>query len=620
MTLSRRDFVNGVAVSLAAVACGDALHAPAWDAGYPPAAQGLQGQTDAAATIGHGRFDPTSQGSTEPAVDAVIIGAGVSGLAAAHFYRERFGPEAKLLLLDPAEDFGGHARRNEFRVDGRTLIGYGGSEAFQSPRSHYGATTRRLLDRLGIDLALFETGAFDRQLYPSLGLRRASFFRGGIRAAPTLVTGDPTAWVSDDIPPEGKNGFPLEAFIEGFPIPAAARQDLLRLWQAPAPAAVRSRDAREAEAYLATRSYARFLAEDWGVHPEAIAYLRQRPLDFFALPIEHIAALDAAAYAYPGFRGIPLPPSTIATADLEEPYIYHFPDGNATVARALVGRLRPDVVAAERIATLVTARVAYERLADPTASTRILLRHGARQVVPQGDGVEVTFQEVGGQGRVGRVRARHAILACFSAMASRLTPSLPATQHEALQANERLPLVYVNVAVRDWTPWRRLGIHDVYGVDTFYCRYKLDYPVSIGAHRFARDPAQPTVLHLVHVPYAREVPAVREAVRTARRSLYTRPFADFERAAREELAALLGPGGFDFDRDVVGLTVNRWAHGYSWGGNTLVESPAQAAALRAAGRAPAGPIVVAGSDAGWSPYLDGAIDEAYRAVSELPGR
>jgi spermidine dehydrogenase len=205
-------------------------------------------------------------------------------------------------------------------------------------------------------------------------------------------------------------------------------------------------------------------------------------------------------------------------------------------------------------------------------------------------------------------------------MASHITPAFSETQHSALRANERAPLVYVNVAVRNWRPWQRLGIHDVYGVDTFFSRYKLDYPVSFGKHGTSADPSQPILLHLVHVPYTSVTKDVRSAIRTARRTLLQRTFADFERMIRNELEALLKPGGFDFDRDVFGITVNRWPHGYSWQQNTLADPDDQSARLLEEARQPLGAIAVAGADAGWSQYLNGAIDEAFRAVNELPAR
>ena len=128
-----------------------------------------------------------------------------------------------------------------------------------------------------------------------------------------------------------------------------------------------------------------------------------------------------------------------------------------------------------------------------------------------------------------------------------------------------MPLVYSNVLVRDWRAWHRLRVHEIYGVSSFHSRVKLDYPVSMGGYSCARDPTEPIVLHLVHVPSVSGIDDPRAALRAARRLLLERRFEDYESAIRTDLSRMLGPGGFDAGRDVLAITVNRWSHGYSWG-------------------------------------------------------
>lgn len=165
----------------------------------------------------------------------------------------------------------------------------------------------------------------------------------------------------------------------------------------------------------------------------------------------------------------------------------------------------------------------------------------------------------------------------------------------------------------------RQGVHLINNPMGFYGVVKLDYPVSLGRYRFARTPEEPILIHLSHTPHAPQPLADRNAeLRAARQVLYNRPFADFETALRDELTRMLGPGGFDADRDIAAITVNRWGHGYAHDVNRLGD-PDAPADLAERARAAIGHISLAGSDAAWSAYAHAAIDEAHRAAGEVLG-
>jgi spermidine dehydrogenase len=153
----------------------------------------------------------------------------------------------------------------------------------------------------------------------------------------------------------------------------------------------------------------------------------------------------------------------------------------------------------------------------------------------------------------------------------------------------------------------------------FFSRVKLDYPVSLGEHRFAATPDDPVVLHLVHVPAGTaEVEAEAHVrARLDREALYARPLDEFEAHVRDELTRMLGPGGFDADADIAAITVNRWGHGYSYEGEPFAPEPADRPMPFAIARARAGNVAIANADAAWSSYAHVAIEQAYRAVVEL---
>jgi spermidine dehydrogenase len=216
------------------------------------------------------------------------------------------------------------------------------------------------------------------------------------------------------------------------------------------------------------------------------------------------------------------------------------------------------------------------------------------------------------------VRGKKCVLACWGTVIPYICPELPEAQKKALAYGVKVPIVYTNVVVANWTSFRQLGFSEVYAPGSYHSRVNLDLPVSIGAYHCARTPEDPIVLHLVRTPCRPGLPA-RDQHRAGRMELQTTTFATFEREIRGQLARILGPGGFDPARDIRAITVNRWAHGYAYQYNSLFDAFwLDGGALPCvAGRRPLGRIAIANADAAAYAYTDAAIDQAYRAVAEV---
>jgi spermidine dehydrogenase len=580
---------------------------------YPPERTGLRGSHPGSFEVAHeirdGRRFDIGGLPIEKSYDLVVVGAGISGLAAAWFFR-RERPDATILLLDNHDDFGGHAKRNEFMVDGRFLLGYGGSESLQSPEALYGPEAKELLRGVGIDYPRLAEH-FDTELYPSLGLSRGVFFTKEAFGRDTLVTGDPMRMVDDDIPLGRMHERSPEAFIADFPVSDAAKAQLLGLFTSARDPFPGLTEAERIE-HLARISYRAYVQQVWGLSDEAADTFQGRPLDFFAAGIDDLSAFDAMETGYPGFGGMALTRDPDAAAEMDEPYIYHFPDGNASIARSIVRSLIPAVAPGDSMEDIVTARFDYDVLDIEGRPARLRLRATAVHVRNHEAGVDVGYVR---DGELHRVHAAGAILAGYHMMVPSIMPELPTPQRRALRANVKAPLSYTKVAVRDWHPWVRLGVHEITNPMGFFSRLKLDYPVSIGDYRCPLAPEEPMVLHLVHVP---TVPnrglSTADARRQARQLLYDTSFEDFEFHVRDELTRMLGPGGFDADRDIAAITVNRWGHGYSYSGEGLVpaaDRPYEVARRRH------GRVSFANADAAWTPLASAAIEQGYRAAAEL---
>jgi len=619
MDITRRDFLNGVAVTIAAGMTPLQLLQAAPDGRYyPPTLTGLRGNHVGSFEMAHQMgwekkvFDTDKLPITEE-YDLVVVGGGLSGLSAAWFYREKH-PKARILILENHDDFGGHAKRNEFSAGGRMIIGYGGSEAFQSPNHLYSQEVNGLLKKLGVNIKRFET-AFDRQFYPGLGLSRGVFFDKENFGEDKLVTGDPTPMVADDIAPDQLHARSIPDFINDFPLPQADRQALIALHMTPKDY-LPGKTTEEKTAHLEAISYQDFLLKDVGLSAQAVKYFQSRTNDFMALSIDAVAASDAYSVGFPGFSAMNLEPiSEEARAEMEEPYIYHFPDGNASLARLLVRSLIPTVAPGHTMDDIVLAPFDYAKLDQAKAPVRIRLNSTAVSVRNVGSGANVGYSR-GGQ--LSQVRGKHCIMACYNMIIPYLLRDLPPEQSHALSQNVKFPLVYTKVVIRNWQSFQKLGVHEIYAATQPYSRIKLDYPVSMGGYNHPKDPTQPIGLHMVYVPTSPNSGMnARDQARAGRGRLYGQSFEQLEAQLRDQLQRMLGPGGFNHETDILAITVNRWSHGYAYFSNSLYDDADESEKLMNLARQPVGRVSIANSDAAWSAYAHAAIDEAYRAVGEV---
>jgi spermidine dehydrogenase len=608
-SITRRDFLNGAALAIAS-GLTPAAQIAAEPARYPPALTGMRGQHPGSFEVAHafareGQRFGVDQAAVDESYDLVVVGGGISGLAAAWFYRRAVGSKARILVLDNLDDFGGHAKRNEFTIGARTLIGYGGSQSIQSPKTLWSNVAKGLLHELGVDVDRFAT-AFDRNFYPSLGLSRGVFFDRETFGRDALVPGDAMLV-------EGADGVAArQNFFSAAPIADASKMQLLALYDADQDP-LAGRPVAEKLRILRKTSYRDYLMQICGCSEEAANCLQGRTLGFFGLGCDAVPAFDVRSFGYPGFDGLGLPADD--HPEWKEPYIYHFPDGNASLARLLVRKLVPGAANGETMDDIVLAGFDYERLDRDGSAVRIRLNSTVIDVRQTRDAVNIGYVRAG---RPHRVTAKHAVLACFHMMIPYLMPDLPAAQRQALAQNVKTPLVYVNVATRDWKPWLALKVFAISSPMAFFSQAALDFPVSMGGYRHPQNPEAPIVIHMAYVPGAANSGLdARTQFHIGQVKLFAMTFADFEDRIRDQLGRMLGPGGFDGERDIAAITVNRWPHGYGYVENSLFDSDDYDDRVLKVARQRCGRVAIANSDAAGDAYAHLAIDQAARAVREL---
>jgi spermidine dehydrogenase len=624
--ISRRDFINGTAAVIGAAQAGRLGAATGGSAApetsYPPARTGMRGAHAGAFESAHllrdGQLSLDDAEATGETYDCVIVGGGISGLAAAHFFTKYAGPSVRVLVLDNHDDFGGHAKRNEFRVDGKLLAINGGTLNIESP-GRYNQWSRTLLDDLGVDLDRYgRANDANHKLYQGLGLGRGTFL-------------DRETWGKDRllVSPPGRGGLPPAADL---PLTGKARADYERLMRPDQPDYLAGRSVEEKKAFLAKTSLEDYYLKTVGVDPKVMWFFRTFGYGSFCVGADATPALFGWVQDMPGFSGLglgALPDGLFAELpgghhgrQKESGVAVHFPDGNATLTRLLVAKLVPGATPGRSQEDMGTAVIDYGALDRPNQPTRIRLNSvvvNVRHDGEAGTAREAVVSYIVG-GRLRSVRAQSVILASWNMMLPYLMPELPDTQKEALAYGVKGPLVYTNVALRNWRAWERLKVHAVECPGMFHDSVELTEAASLGDLHHAASPAEPVALHLVKTMAVPGLPR-RDQHRAGRQLLLEMSFEHFERETRSQLSRVLAGSGFDAARDIAGITVNRWPHGYAYTYNSLYDpvewvytsSPDRPCVV---GRKPFGLVSIANSDAAASPHTDAAILEAHRAVME----
>ena len=631
--IARRDFLQGAAIAVtmgalapelaeAAQAEQEAQNAPNY---YPPTRLGMRGSHPGAFEAAHEVRDgdfwdkATTLIDVNESYDLVVVGGGISGLSAAYFYRQK-RPNAKILIIENHDDFGGHAKRNEFHVSGRMLLINGGTMDMDSPYP-YSKAASGLITALGIDPVKLEKECADPAIYK--GLNYGYFFdketwgkdklvtletEGGDRSEPT-----PAAW---------------KTFVANAPVSAALKKSILKIETGtedyyPGLTGDQKKDK------LWRISYKDYLLNVVKADPGVLPLYQHRTDDEWGLGIDAISALDCWGYGMPGFTGLKLKPggpslkrmgytpagySTAGGSDF-----FHFPDGNASIARALVRALIPGSIPGKTIQDLITAKCDYARLDRPENAVRLRLNNLVVRARNAENGVEIAYTAAKGGGKVYRLRAKDCVMANWNMFIPYLVPDLPEAQKAALHELVKTPLIYTSVALRNWRAFKKLGVMRVMSPGCYFSNFNLCYPYNLGAYKTPRTPDEPMVIRMLRTPDSAGLPEYDQN-RAGRMEILQTPFSTFEKNVREQLDRILGPAGFDAAKDVAGIMVNRWPHGYAPEYNALWDKDYDADhAPNLVARRKFGRIAIANSDSGMGAYTDAAIDQAHRAVGELVG-
>ncbi|MEM8936348.1 MAG: NAD(P)-binding protein [Pseudomonadota bacterium] len=625
--ITRRDYLNGVAFFLAGAATvgcsrsapttSKTVSAPTLPADYyPPTLTGLRGSHEGSYEVAHDLAwsgeKPTEYADLDEQYDLVVVGAGISGIAAAYLYQQQAGNDKRILLLDNHDDFGGHAKRNEFHSQAQMILSAGGSGNFQNAFA-YSAETKNLLADLGFDLDKIRAATEPNYF----GSPQGMFLRGAGGEAMPVVNGE---WLS------AWHGIgDYREMVNALSLPAAEKDKVISFIEGTLTLQKELPDGGASSAIDAI-SYKEFLTDYVGLADETCALWHSYVCLSYLVGIDCLSIREGILNGLPGLSVLGADTMDASggneglgiDTETHEYDIVWMPDGNASLVRQMVRRMIPNVAPGSSIDDLVDARFDYSQLDQADNNVRVRLSSMVVNVANNEDqSVSISYVQ---QGKTYRVRASHCILAGYNSLIPHICPELPETQKQNLLYGVKGPMLSANILLRDGAAFYEVGSEIIQCPNSPFSLVTKAPPTSLGNYKISSDPADPMVIYMLGAPAAvsrAENQTARDLFRAGRYTLFTKPFEAYEREIREQLTGILGPKGFDADRDIEAITLNRWPHGYAYSAFSLFDPKWPAGeAPNELGRKPIGRISIANSDSEYLATVNGAVNAAWRAVQE----
>ena len=635
--IKRRDFLNGAAIGTGGLLLAGCNRGPITDEPmsvetprpfsppgtsdyYPPTLTGMRGSHEGSYEVAHELAwrgnKPERYEALNEHYDLIVVGAGMSGLAAARYYQQKMGDDARILILDNHDDFGGHAKRNEFHQDGRMMLSLGGAQNIEA-LNHYSDAARGLMEDIGIDDDFIDF--MDRQTPEDLFLAGKLQADNGI----AMPGADGHVTVGGNWLAAMFGGKDYEKSVRALPLPEGEQDKLINFF-AGHQDCLDDLSLSEKWEYINTTSYNRYLVDKVGLDESTLPIMNAILIHLNGVSGWNLTVLEGLTLGGTGIKSMGWVGK--ATAMLAEVTLSKllsvdmFPDGNASVARLLVQKLIPTVAPdMQGREDVVITRFNYGALDRETNTTRLRLNSTAVGVRNNDNQVEVDYVQ---QGKAQRVTADHCVLACYNALIPHLCPEMPDTQKEGLSYGVKTPFVYANVQLENGRAYSKLD------ATLFQCPYdpfqwvSTAPTVAVGGYEPPRGPDDPMVVFMMHSPMTgpEQSASCRDQLRRARHQIYSTAYADYEQQIRQQLQSILGKHGFNHETDIRAITVNRIPHGYAYVYLGLYDPKwEEGQAPHEIGRAQFGRISIANTDSEATPLMNLAFDAAWRAVEEQTG-
>ncbi len=590
----RRDFLNGVALGAGAFLLRQPAPAQAPDTftGYGGVGDYARSNGDPWPVVnaGHklrdGAYDPSKAVDTQESFDLLIVGAGLSGLGAAHYFVKATDGRKRCLILENHPIFGGHCKQNDFIVNGQRLTGPQASNDFGVPRAGSGTQMDQLFTELNIPRE-FTWQEWDSRLKPLRIPRDNYSHMDGINDTQVDV-----GYFFDHPKPAWAHNI-FANNLEGTPFSEPFRRDLMK-WR------TTTGGSEEDRRHLDTITYKQYIEGDLGLSPEVTRF------------VEPVVGLicGASPDAVCARAGHYLVSPMNARATIS------FPGGNTTFARHLVRSLIPDSMPGDfNFTEVLNNPVNFDALDRKNQPTRIRLNATVIRVEHQGSGVAVTYEK---EGKLYRTHARAAVVASPGWINRHTIADLPGEIRTAYDEFQYAPAMSVNVALTNWRFLYKLGAPAVrYFNGGFGWSCNIRQNMIAGAYHPPLHPDQPTVLTFYLGLYTPGHPAAEQG-NLGRTKMLATSYADFERQIRQQMTLLFRDAGFDPAKDIAGIILNRWGHarvlqppGFYYGRDG--KRPAREIVQQGFGK-----IAIAHAELNGHQNATGALMQGQRAAQQIP--
>ncbi len=615
MSITRRDFLNGALLGAGVLLLE--MPAPLRLFAQTPWNEGFGGIGDYASSNGNSAdivnvFSSIEQGAytaipadsfnTGETYDLVIVGGGLSGLGAAYEFKKSSSRNAKCLILENHWIFGGAAKRNEFLVQGERIIGPQASNSF-------GVIDRPSIPGYDIYHELDIPTEFEYGEMPS-GLRALDFDTTNFGYRLWFDSKSIGYYYAD--PGSSRNGKWVAGFwensLEGTPYSKEIRNDFLR-WRNNTD---RHHTGNDYERWLDSMTYKDYIERILRLDPEITHYADPVLASVVGLGSDVISAYAARQVMMPGFREFQ------GHRSLRNSHWHSFPGGNDGFSRCFIKALIPDAIEGRRrFADIQNRQVRFSAL--DRADNRVRLRLGSSVVsVEQGHdpfqkkAAVVTYLR---NGRLYHVRAGGVVMACGSRLSRKVVSGLPADHAEAYSRFHVSPMLVANVALTNWRFLYRLGFTACKWFSGFGFSCNIRKPMYIGEHRPPLHPDKPTVLTF-YISFERPGLSIEAQGEMGRKILLGTSFPEFESRIVNQMKQLFSGEGFDAEKDIAGIILNRWTYAYVNPQPGFYFGKGGKPAARDIIRKPFGRIAFAHAELNGHQHWVAAVDEGRRAARQ----
>jgi len=483
--------------------------------------------------------------------DMVIIGGGFSGIGAAYEFNKVYGDTKKCLILENHPVFGGEAKQNEFDVDGYRIFAPQGSNDFGLPGEDEDSLIAEIYRKTGLP---FNLKFVDKDPGKSTVDTPLDNYYGVFWEEERYDTGyfmgkdAATPWVIN----------PREDRLARMPWSKEFKAELNRAF-----------DDKETyyngddiDAWLDSMTYKELLEKEMGFSPKVTEYFDPIvAISMGAVGCDVLSAYSARQLEMPGTEARYYYDSSKDDYDIG---VFSYPGGNTGIFRHIIKYLMPDAITGgKEFEAILYNDIDFKALDRPENSISIRLNSTAIAVQHVGEAdtseyVNITYHQ---NGKVKNIKSKSVVMGIGGWVAQKIIPDLPEPIVKAYDEFYNGPILTVNVAVRNWRFLDKLGISSGRIFEGFGNFFSIRRPMITGQYTQPYDPEKPIALTF-YVPFNKPGYSIKEQGQLGRLEMLNKSYAEYEQLIVEQMTAMFSTAGFDAERDIAGIILNRWGHAY----------------------------------------------------------